>query len=373
MKRLGIALPRAVILCAAASYGCRYLVGLSDRSELSATFIDEADAHADGAAKGDAASEKLGCIGASCIPPSCAADTDAGLHPCGNDGGIDCCDSVSLDGGVAYIAPNEPTQVHVGRFRLDRFEVTVKRMRAFVEAGFGTQQNPPPSGAGAHPRIGFTGWDSKWNPRLQLSTNDLSAAYAICAQGTGTWTSTDTAPMTCVTWYEAFAFCAWDGGRLPTEAEWLYAASGGEERWDYPFAKTLPADLDAGTYAAYCPKGTNRGDAAVPSVQVYQCSDLATVYRVGRLGIPGPFGHFDLGGNAFEHVLDWFIDPRPPACEKECAQVVQGDATNRTLRGGSFVFSEYSLRNATRESFPPANRLSSAGFRCARDFGPNDR
>jgi formylglycine-generating enzyme required for sulfatase activity len=59
----------------------------------------------------------------------------------------------------------------------------------------------------------------------------------------------DQYPMNCVNWYEAFAFCIWDGGRLPTEAEWEYAAAGGDENRIYPWGNDVAEPLPA-SYAA---------------------------------------------------------------------------------------------------------------------------
>ncbi|WP_438023210.1 formylglycine-generating enzyme family protein [Sorangium sp. So ce233] len=59
-------------------------------------------------------------------------------------------------------------------------------------------------------------------------------------------------PIRCVSWSVAFAFCAWDGGRLPTEAEWNHASAGGSEQREYPWGNAFPNS----TYAVYDAAGS---------------------------------------------------------------------------------------------------------------------
>src|SRR5262245_5573517 len=99
-------------------------------------------------------------------------------------------------------------------FRLDTYQVTVGRFRMFVNAGKGTQADPPAPGAGAHPWISGSGWNAAWNTSLTADTAALVAAVK-CDATYQTWTdapsANDNLPINCVTWPEALAFCAWDG------------------------------------------------------------------------------------------------------------------------------------------------------------------
>ncbi len=169
-------------------------------------------------------------------PPSCEGmvDTQCAGYPC--------CAQITLpsisnfpmgeDGsGTLNYSPEHDVQLNA--FSLDKFEVTVGRFRAFIE-----DFTIPAPGAGQTPHNSDGGWDSAWDS--YLSTND----FGNCAEDRRTWTDTAGAneekAMNCLTWPMAYAFCIWDGGRLPTEAEWEYAAAGGMENRTFPWGDGAP-------------------------------------------------------------------------------------------------------------------------------------
>jgi formylglycine-generating enzyme required for sulfatase activity len=171
-----------------------------------------------------------------------------------------------------------------------------------------------------------------------------------------TWTSTagskENLPINCVNWYEAYAFCIWDGGFLPSEAEYGYAAAGGSDQRLYPWGQTDPNNNDGWA--------------------VYNC-DLsggacggADIARVGFANFgSGRWGQFDLVGNLYQLVLDWnqaFVSP----CT-DCANLSAG-GTYRMTRGGTFSSSFYYIESSTRPNAgsTPTARYDFAGFRCAR-------
>ncbi|WP_437758689.1 formylglycine-generating enzyme family protein [Sorangium sp. So ce1389] len=210
----------------------------------------------------------------------------------------------------------------VSEFRLDTYEITIGRFRAFVEEGKGTQADPPVRDAGAHPKIPESGWNADWNSEL---TADRSALKVALRCESSHWTDfpeqNERRPMTCMTWFEAFAFCIWDDGRLPTEAEWNYAAAGGAEQRLYPWGESIDASK-----AAYNCLGDG-DDAAECSMQDF--------LPVGSKSPDGDakWGMADMAGNAGELVLDINQQAFPTPCN-DCAQL-EGSTPNRVVRGGT--------------------------------------
>jgi formylglycine-generating enzyme len=294
---------------------------------------------------------------------------------CGANGASDCCATGAITGnaqgdmlypaaflrsydvasGSMYMSTANPATV--SDFRLDTYEVTVGRFRKFVMAGMGTQEHPPASGAGAHLAIAESGWNASWTTNLPANTDALIAAIR-CSATHETWTDTPGAnenkPINCITWYEAMAFCAWDGGYLPTEAEWNYAASGGPEHRAYPWSTTPSATTIDCSYANF-----KEGSASCSS------SPAGALVRVGTHSSAGDgrWGHSDLGGNAWEWTLDTYAGSYPNPCN-DCANIAASSL--RVVRGGSFQDGAAFLRAGYRTNYSPTARVYSFGVRCAR-------
>jgi sulfatase modifying factor 1 len=298
--------------------------------------------------------------------PSSSCD---GLAPtCGPAGTADCCESPLVTGGTFYrsydvsgdgMYSSTSYPATVSNFRLDKYEVTVGRFRQFVKAGQGTRLSPPAADAGAHARIMDSGWDTSWNGDLTADAATLLSAVK-CRAGYQTWTdaagANESLPMNCVTWYEAMAFCIWDGGYPPTEAEWNYAAAGGSEQRAYPWSSPPGALVIDCSYANYDPS-------------TGYCTN-ATGGSANRVGSESPRGdgrwrQSDIAGNMFEWVLDWYADPYPTTTCDDCANLTLG--TLRVIRGGGFNSDAPTLRTGRHLVVdPPTTRFINVGFRCAR-------
>jgi formylglycine-generating enzyme required for sulfatase activity len=274
---------------------------------------------------------------------------------CGASQSDDCCESLPVPGGtfdrsydgVDFLWPKYPASV--SDFYLDKHEVTVGRFRRFVNAGLGTRSKPPADGEGAHPRIPNSGWSSGWNAQLSAGTEALKAGLK-CHETYQSWTDTaggnESKPVNCLDWYTAFAFCAWDGGRLPTEAEWNYAASGGSEQRYYPWSKPPQSTAIDDSFAVYCGGSCK----------------LLNVGSKSPKG-DGKWGQADLGGNVWEWTLDVAGGAYPMPCV-DCAAVSGG--SYRAFRSGSNDDIAATLRSAVRHVYYPEYR-GIVGARCARE------
>jgi len=303
-------------------------------------------------------------MGACVTPPSCGAKSQT----CA---GVSCCSASVVDGGkfdlrYRYATGDDATESEqvprtVRSFILDRFEVTWSRFLELAEAYDDREKTRPKDGAGAHPAFPSSGWKAAWAESLALVPDSRRGLQNVLdrARRPSPAESGDL-PVRGINWYLAFAFCIWDGGRLPTEAEWAYAAVGGNDgQRIYPWT---PRDRSASILAE---------DALF--------SDGETLEDVGPVGThpsgEGEFGQDDLAGNVAEWVADVYQERLEPDCaddgalrldEHECLQR-EGGAL-RVQRGGSYRDNAEGLRNDARSYGLTDRSDQPIGFRCARDM-----
>lgn len=313
--------------------------GVGSGSEAGAFAAERQDA-ADGSTSGNSCS---GMNGAEC------ADAD-------------CCASLPVTGGTFEQGNPGAFRSTVSSFVLDKYEVTVGRFRNFVAAydawhGAGN----PVQGSGANANVPGSGWSASDDSSLPSSAAVIASATATqCSDAVyPTWSNSgnDALPINCVDWYTSFAFCIWEGKRLPTESEWEYAASGGSNDTLYSWGNTpIPDDsLDTANLAVYDCFGDG-----VPG-----CT-FADILPVGsRPDGNGLFGHSDLAGSVWEWGLDWFA-PYPTSAQTNYANLTPGQT--RVIRGGDFGSPASTLPAAFRYSYGfPNARFTNVGFRCARN------
>lgn len=167
-------------------------------------------------------------------------------------------------------------------------------------------------------------------------------------------------PMNCVDWHQAQAFCAWAGKRLPSEPEWEYAASGGNEERIYPWGDTLAGKVPFNGCGRECVSMALDLGWTWKPLQDAQ-DPWPTTAPVGSFPkSAGRWGHQDLTGNVWEWTATPYCtygDAGPDACGGEL----------KAARGGGWA-SRYAgiFLSTYRAKFPPEYRAQDVGFRCAR-------
>lgn len=215
--------------------------------------------------------------------------------------------------------------VSLSSFYIDRYEVTNVQFKKFIDQNRRWQKNQIPV------RYHNGNYLKHWNG------NDYPSDKA-------------NHPVTNVSWYAAVAYCQAAGKRLPTEAEWEYAARGGLTGKLFPWGDE-PADK----------RRVNYGESGIGSTT-----------PVGSYAANG-YGLFDMAGNVWEYLADeWAPYPASPQRNPVAGGNLFLDETflevtnRRVIRGGSWGGAPVNLRVSYRDSHPPEGAKDFVGFRCAQ-------
>lgn len=228
-------------------------------------------------------------------------------------------------------------RLSVGTFWMESTEVTYQQYTAFLNT----------LGPGGH----VTGCDGQFCIETQLE----NATSGISFDGANYATSNPAIndyPVVGVTWYGAQAYCDALGRRLPTEAEWEYAARGSDGTL-YPWGNVW-------NDAAANVRGSNVNDDGVV---------IASPQPVGGHGAyASRDGIRDLAGNAAEWVADWYTaDWYLQLSPNAITDTGPETGTEKVIRGGSWDDPAFFARSVQRGHMPPGEVSNTVGFRCVSD------
>ena len=216
-------------------------------------------------------------------------------------------------------------QVALDSFWIDQVEVTNAQYKKCVTAG----ECEVPQRSGSHTRTEYYG----------------DRAY-------------DDYPVIWVSWYQAEEYCTWAGARLPTEAEWEYAARGSEGRL-FPWG-----NKDEGKRLNYCSASCGSEWADETQDDGYADTAPAGAYKNGASWCNA----LDLSGNVWEWVADWYS---PYPAESQASPTGPASGEHKVIRGGGWDDSWLDVRAAGRYGASPRDIYNSVGFRCA--VSPGER
>ena len=244
--------------------------------------------------------------------------------------------------------------VHLDAFYMDVYEVTNAQFKAFVDA----------------------------NPQWQKDNIEDRFLDDVWGRYLGLWTGTDYPagkadhPVDDVNWYAAMAYAEWAGKRLPTEAEWEYAARGGLVGKEYPWGDTITlADANYTEFSWVV-------DEKLKSRKSERTGGIGDSTPVGQYAANG-YGLYDMAGNVSEWCLDAYDADFYAASDNSRNPIAGGETVQGLLDTFTSIpnDSRRVLRGGNWGSGPPHSRVANrfwgrlvtgafGGFRCVKDITP---
>jgi len=279
---------------------------------------------------------------------------------------------VYLDGGEFLMGTNDSEgfpadgegpvrKVVVDPFYIDKYAVTNKQFQQFVEdTNYVTEAEQ-------------FGWSFVFHlfctdEILQKNPNRpvqipwwVSVKEAYWRQPEGPGSSIEDRlnhPVVHISWNDAIAYCTWSGKRLPTEAEWEFAARGGLEQKTYAWGNNLIVDgkHQCNIWQGTFPTKNTKRDGYIGTCPVDNYS-------------PNGFGLYNVAGNVWEWCNDWF-DPNYHSSSNAMNPNGPESGSTKSMRGGSYLCHKSycnRYRVAARSSNTPDSSSGNIGFRCAGD------
>lgn len=248
-----------------------------------------------------------------------------------------------LMGSTSGTTDEQPQHtVYLDAFDIDKFEVTNAEFKTFIDAG----------GYSTQAFWSVSGWyynvNNGWGSPADWPTGDYHSGP--------NWPGF---PVVGISWYEAEAYANFAGKRLPTEAEWEKAARGTDGR-TYPWGEGA-----GGGRSNFAASGDPFDNLTTP-VGFYD-GRVHTNPLFVTLDSPSPYGAYDMAGNVWEWVKDWYSPNYYPSGPSSNPTGPQSGSA-RVFRGGSCDYGAGYSRCAQRNDYawPPWQRLRNTGFRCAR-------
>ena len=237
-----------------------------------------------------------------------------------------------------------------GNLKIDVFEeleyVWVPRGRFWMGANEGDKAAAESENPRHHVRLTKGFWMTRGPVTVEAYRRFCKAIHKELPEYAG-FEQKEDHPVVKVNWADASAYCEWVGGRLPTEAEWEYAARGGQDGNNYPWGNRVSPQK-----ANYYGKGQNwKGTSPVGSFA------------------PNEYGLYDMAGNVWEWCADWFHDSYYSKSPRTDPDGPHEKTNARVIRGGSWGSSSRFLRISVRGRVGPQIRGSLQGFRCVREEG----